>query len=1743
MDSCSSPPPPSTHNPIVVDDEYADSSDDEYVLRTTGRPAPLNAPPVVPTPPSTLQLPAKVETSNVIHVQGGVLEQEASPMEAPRQQVPSQKPAEQGTTVIQDAPPQVDARPSNDQTHVEQPSTENQPMHVPDGDAQKQETASGATLAKEPTSVHKGLPVIGSGPRADPTLTLQSSEDQLMQDLDMEIQEQESSAVEPSSRGEPSSVEPRPNNDQAIALQSTEDPLMQDIEMEVHDQESSTRESGAQGEPLSVDSRPSNDQAQELQSTEDQLMKDIEMEIQEQELSVQGQPPAKEYLSKEERELRQLEWEIQVQESVERNKHLPSQVQQVMTADSPELPKPEEIITRCPLASKRHRLRNKCMVQEVEYDPIFSAKYKAPKTYSDGSILFTPAHFYTGVVGPVLQWLATHHPFAHLRASIRDHKGDKTSNAPYSVYCHGTRLALDAFTKRMTEWVYYRVTMANLQCLASDPENLMADVAIPSTSRVGGNVPNFDELNLPAKQKLKSTGVWFDAEPCNEGLPRIVGFRAFEAGCAITAVNWEPVNDQSALRAHLAAAAEHRAPIILSLCLSKYANTSRINRVEHRLRRLDGKKFEPAIYEKMRLDWVMNQVKRPNSRKNRSENSTPYLLYPLKPVPIPPNLPKEQPRDPADQKAFVQDIMSNKRSVEVDVFFDPEYYRGFDMTDFGGPGIWCRNISPHSQLAKIFGENAVRLGVVLAKANSVEPMSTETLAVVMGMALHCQNKMRLTFVLADGTDLSGLDTTCLLGGPRRVNPRRRNGQPYPLHLRPLPKAKAKPKAKPKRKRADTAIGPRTRTSSFDSVGNEGDAPLASLKKKRTKKNGGAGTMNGTSSSVSTIAKRQKVVGSATSTNEAKVPKGAKLAKKDTSADMVDKKKSYDSFIAKYKDTVAIEYEGYIQNQQAFSSMWRQHREVQGVAAFCDDSCTCVGKLPKLVKYVIGDFIESQNKKGVTVNQGEIRKVGFATWFTKRFLPQLKNEYPRESPRQLLDRLVAMWRIHVKHPTYGLTCRKECECSEEWNGIFMKGRNESDEIGDTSAVAVETVIPSIPKKAVSDPNLPTVSDPQSLPRKGMTTSVSNLLSRIVDKAEASSKPLALPPLTLFDLTFDTSRPLGIYFLDIIGRTDVCKVHSVEPLGQGRKLDDTNLVKGITVITASVQGGQVQHIHSSITLRDIYFEAKKKQRGMRISFQTMRAGFNSNQNDKDWNEFGAWIGRDFEGGWDGVSATVKPVLNKEANADVDKNPKTKPVTQPQLPQPIEPAQEDTAASSQAGWILRDSKVIPKHRSQAKPVSLLRKSRESEPAKERTKKRLVQFNGDLVRRRDYVTTSNANQVLECTSPDAFQAPQQTLYEQAADATKFRKCKDLIDALSSGSSSGQSLKDHELRYLYNLTKDLYTAADAKSQKDPSDVLVENQKEDLVAKRAVLSVQLSAAHYIEMAMSLKHWTKLEMKVCQIEMLRNRSSVQQQQQQQQAIGSVHGLAKLKLPGRPDQVVGEIPSMEFQEFLLLDEEGQGSYELSNNSAFKLERRQFALEFVEESSGSELCSFSEFLNVIDELCPQSTAEIHYQIKIREANDKISGGNLELKVRRKKPEVEFIQDKRAQAEKGLRDRIATIGCFNQDFAPEFGRLSGNVVAECGASLLHAAINLQNVAMVEELVALGADPFMRSEIGTPMGLAVKFREKIEEKLEHMKMESANSEKPSINPEAITRTEELLNLFKQIVSILKGSQGHTPIT
>jgi len=313
------------------------------------------------------------------------------------------------------------------------------------------------------------------------------------------------------------------------------------------------------------------------------------------------------------------------------------------------------------------------------------------------------------------------------------------------------------------------------------------------------------------------------------------------------------------------------------------------------------------------------------------------------------------------------------------------------------------------------------------------------------------------------------------------------------------------------------------------------------------------------------------------------------AREDTPADQVES--SYYNFQQKFQPVREIEFKG-LHGQSVNKSIWNQHKSLYGNS--CSDTCQCPSDLRRLCENVLSDVRKSLADKGEDVPP--VTLAGFVTCFAPRFYGKVAEEFPSDSPAEILSKMLQMWERHKKEK-YGGSCSAFCTCRDGWDNIFLAKclRLSPGKMGHRSSANSETA-----------------SSSSSMP----------------DNAQAER--------TEYSITFDPSLPLGIYTTTSTGNlTSECKVVSINPYQADM---DARLSKGTTVVATEI-GGVREDVTSHLELKNRYHTARKSNQKLTLWFiNTHVSAPNTEAQKRQWSSNGIWQGKLFDEGWAGGAESL-------------------------------------------------------------------------------------------------------------------------------------------------------------------------------------------------------------------------------------------------------------------------------------------------------------------------------------------------------------------------------------------------------------------------------------------------------------------------------------------------------------------------
>jgi hypothetical protein len=396
---------------------------------------------------------------------------------------------------------------------------------------------------------------------------------------------------------------------------------------------------------------------------------------------------------------------------------------------------------------------------------------------------------------------------------------------------------------------------------------------------------------------------------------------------------------------------------------------------------------------------------------------------------------------------------------------------------------------------------------------------------------------------------------------------------------------------------------------------------------------------------------------------------------------LNKALDYRKFLETYNAVIAIEYTGSgLHKHHINGCMWASHKNRYGTS--CSQNCKCPRNVKFLTSTVVGLHFQKERKKDPSwknpfpFNEHE-SPVGFVNHFAPKFFPMLESEFPNETPKQILARLVVMWQKHRKNQRFGIQCNQNCSCTEGWEIVFKKGLClKGDPVAKDSQTTSST--PSrIPRRPSNDTALNTarhLSQLASVPRRmsneiahataGHSSTTQNASAQrpgaiprrsSSDTAHsATSSTTAVFPWQMpqaqhqripYEIEFRSGEAMG--FFCITEQTKDGPISKIALLSNSAKNKDSRLQNGTVITDAAVGGGSMQQVRTHTDLKVLYEDALRRQAFFRVRFINPAvsnslianmAGVSAEPKYGKWTSSGAWKGS--SEGWPGGAQCLNP-----------------------------------------------------------------------------------------------------------------------------------------------------------------------------------------------------------------------------------------------------------------------------------------------------------------------------------------------------------------------------------------------------------------------------------------------------------------------------------------------------------------------
>ena len=686
-----------------------------------------------------------------------------------------------------------------------------------------------------------------------------------------------------------------------------------------------------------------------------------------------------------------------------------------------------------------------------------------------------------------------------------------------------------------------------------------------------------------------------------------------------------------------------------------------------------------------------------------------------------------------------------------------------------------------------------------------------------------------------------------------------------------------------------------------------------------------------------------------------------------------------------------------------------------------------------------------------------------------------------------------------------------------------------------------------------------------------------------------------PSAEYTVSFTTSEPLGFYSVDRDGR---CLVHSVFPWGAAVK--DARIQEGSTIVGAGTSG-TFETVSHCDNLRGIYMKHRLNGEDIAIKFRNdrvrtahMPVQSNLQLQTDDWTASGGWRGKETRGwhGWpslvSGAQSTGLYPTGRKRSPQENMKPKgpTERGTQPDPPFAGSGSADQAKNPKQRGFH-DDSTIVesrvPRTTARAAPQMSNMHQRDRGTALRR-----VIFSA-TVETQYFTTGSMSYEFLEAgklglSKIGDMKEPKQVIEDvtpsSSSDLTQafirepFTACLEVLDdGAASDLQSKQliDLKDSIKRYCDSAIQDM--------ERNLRDYRKGERVRDFKAKLILMRSYVRADHIARCSRALKYWKCFEITVDAMEglLLHSRASAGLGPAMNVRLSMLSGdkLQKIVLPVQP-VIVGQSIDVRFRN-PQVPPRILSNAKIFDSAVVVFELRSVSrLDDMDPNNGRFLARVAIPHETLESAIATTNNDKLAVVPITfETNAMVESCTLRLKVRRTAVDMETRRQKRADQCKSLDELIGWIKSFNKEYGarppeqfigniPGFDNESGvtawqkdgltwNAILPVagGLTLLHSAVFLDERPLVERLLALGADPNRRSEVGTPLTLALTLRDEMlvrtktrtdnvddesTSDVEDMAGSDQEQTRDQENSTAIanTRIRERLKRMSEIVALLK---------
>jgi hypothetical protein len=244
--------------------------------------------------------------------------------------------------------------------------------------------------------------------------------------------------------------------------------------------------------------------------------------------------------------------------------------------------------------------------------------------------------------------------------------------------------------------------------------------------------------------------------------------------------------------------------------------------------------------------------------------------------------------------------------------------------------------------------------------------------------------------------------------------------------------------------------------------------------------------------------------------------------------------------------------------------------------------------------------------------------------------------------------------------------------------------------------------------------------------------------------------------------------------------------------------------------------------------------------------------------------------------------------------------------------------------------------------------------------------------------------------------------------------------------------------------------------------------------------------------------------------------------------------KLKNNGSMFASQGTLTSKSLSERMTFEADGASTFAVRNNATFGLEDRELVIEVNDgvahgTTPESTIASVTFKFDELEGRCRVDGTWVDAVQTLHSDSSTFSGGEVRISVMKQRAGSDYVAQKRAEILHTLKGLVENVKKYiNDPTRPIDEKILVHFKGINGLSVLHAAIHLgESGHLISAMLDLGADPKLKSQLGTPLHFA---QQQLDRSLEKEK----NLEAKKASVEELHRQREKCELVKALVKKLQ---------